>query len=127
MICSFNNFQIIHIPREDNKKFDALSKLAAVQCEGLTKGVLIEKLNERSVDMVEVNAVIEGATRTWMTQIQEYIKHGILLEDVAKAQMIREKAHNYTIEEGVYNTPCFRVIDVVNKFAMYLLYFTRLL
>nr|GFA46977.1 hypothetical protein [Tanacetum cinerariifolium] len=26
-----------------------------------------------------------------------------------------------------YNTPCFRVIDVVNKFAMYLLYFTRLL
>nr|GEW41974.1 reverse transcriptase domain-containing protein [Tanacetum cinerariifolium] len=26
-----------------------------------------------------------------------------------------------------YNTPCFWVIDVVNKFAMYLLYFTRLL
>nr|GEX42699.1 reverse transcriptase domain-containing protein [Tanacetum cinerariifolium] len=26
-----------------------------------------------------------------------------------------------------YNTPCFLVIDVVNKFTMYLLYFTRLL
>nr|GFC32514.1 hypothetical protein [Tanacetum cinerariifolium] len=26
-----------------------------------------------------------------------------------------------------YNTPCFRVIDVVNKFTMYLLYFTCLL
>nr|GEV36084.1 retrovirus-related Pol polyprotein from transposon TNT 1-94 [Tanacetum cinerariifolium] len=26
-----------------------------------------------------------------------------------------------------YNTPCFWVIDVVNKFTMYLLYFTRLL
>nr|GEX52414.1 hypothetical protein [Tanacetum cinerariifolium] len=26
-----------------------------------------------------------------------------------------------------YNTPCFRVIDIVNKFAMYLLYFSRLL
>nr|GFB48289.1 hypothetical protein [Tanacetum cinerariifolium] len=24
-----------------------------------------------------------------------------------------------------YNTPCFWIIDVVNKFAMYLLYFTR--
>ncbi|GJX49773.1 reverse transcriptase domain-containing protein [Tanacetum coccineum] len=35
-------------------KIDALSKLAAVQCEGLTKGVLIEELNEQSVDMVEV-------------------------------------------------------------------------
>ncbi|GJR75168.1 reverse transcriptase domain-containing protein [Tanacetum coccineum] len=46
MIRSFNNFQISHIPREDNKKADALSKLAAVQCEGLTKGVLIKELNE---------------------------------------------------------------------------------
>ncbi|GJR28291.1 reverse transcriptase domain-containing protein [Tanacetum coccineum] len=45
MIHSFNNFQISHIPREDNKKADALSKLAAVQCEGLTKGVLIEELS----------------------------------------------------------------------------------
>nr|GFC76452.1 hypothetical protein [Tanacetum cinerariifolium] len=29
--------------------------------------------------------------------------------------------------DAEYNTPCFWVIDVVNKFAMYLLYFTRLL
>ncbi|GJS86690.1 reverse transcriptase domain-containing protein [Tanacetum coccineum] len=88
MIHSFNNFQISHISREDNKKADALSKLAAVQCEGLTKGVLIEELNERSVDMVEVNAIIKEATRTWMTPIQEYIKHGILPEDVAEARTI---------------------------------------
>ncbi|GJX62495.1 reverse transcriptase domain-containing protein [Tanacetum coccineum] len=32
MIHSFNNSQISHIPREDNKRADALSKLAAVQC-----------------------------------------------------------------------------------------------
>ncbi|GJY79263.1 reverse transcriptase domain-containing protein [Tanacetum coccineum] len=38
--------KISHIPREENRKADALSKLAAVQCEGLTKGVLIEELNE---------------------------------------------------------------------------------
>nr|GEU29964.1 putative ribonuclease H-like domain-containing protein [Tanacetum cinerariifolium] len=64
MIRSFNNFQISHIPREDNKKAEALSNLAAVQCEGLTKGVLIEELNERSVDAVKANAIIEEATRT---------------------------------------------------------------
>ncbi|GKF63168.1 reverse transcriptase domain-containing protein [Tanacetum coccineum] len=57
MIRCFNDFQINHIPREENRKANALSKLAAVQCDGLTKGVLIEELNERSVDMVEVNAV----------------------------------------------------------------------
>ncbi|GKD59290.1 reverse transcriptase domain-containing protein [Tanacetum coccineum] len=70
IIQSFNNFRISHIPREENRKADALSKLAAVQCEGLTKGVLIEELNERSVDMAEVNAIIEEAIRTWMTPIQ---------------------------------------------------------
>nr|GEW10439.1 hypothetical protein [Tanacetum cinerariifolium] len=67
------------------KKEDALSKLTAVQCEGLTKGVLIEEINERSVDTTEVNAIVEETTRTWMTPIQENIKHGILPEDVAKA------------------------------------------
>ncbi|GJR36840.1 reverse transcriptase domain-containing protein [Tanacetum coccineum] len=101
MICSFNNFHISHIPREYNKKSDALSKLAVVQCEGLTKGVLIEKLSERSVDTVEVNAIIKEAIRTWMTPIQEYIEHVILPEDGAEARTIREKARNYTIEEGV--------------------------
>ncbi|GJW47658.1 reverse transcriptase domain-containing protein [Tanacetum coccineum] len=85
MIHTFNDFQISHIPREDNKKADALSKLTAIQCEGLTKGVLIEELNERSMDIAEVNAVFEETTRTWMTPIQEYIKHGILPEDVAEA------------------------------------------
>ncbi|GJR03619.1 reverse transcriptase domain-containing protein [Tanacetum coccineum] len=92
---------ISHIPSEENRKADALSKLAAVQCEGLTKGVLIEELNERSVDTAEVNAIIEEATRTWMTPIQEYIKKKILPEDATEARTIREKARNYTIEEGV--------------------------
>ncbi|GJS86406.1 hypothetical protein Tco_0769042 [Tanacetum coccineum] len=94
-------WQISHIPREDNKKADALSKLAAVQYEGLTKGVLIEELNERSVDTVEVNAIIEEAIRTWITPIQEYIEHEILPEDAAKARTIREIARNYTMEEGI--------------------------
>ncbi|GKA05022.1 reverse transcriptase domain-containing protein [Tanacetum coccineum] len=77
--------QISHIPREENRKADALSKLVAVQCEGLTKGVLIEELNERSVDTEEVNAIIEEATRTWMTLIQEYIEKKILSEDATEA------------------------------------------
>nr|GEW53494.1 putative ribonuclease H-like domain-containing protein [Tanacetum cinerariifolium] len=84
MIRSFNNFKISHIPREENKKADALSKLVAVQCEGLTKGVLIEELNERSVDTAEVNAIIEKATRAWITPIQ-YIKKKILPEDATEA------------------------------------------
>ncbi|GJW88615.1 hypothetical protein Tco_0163955 [Tanacetum coccineum] len=73
-----------HIPKEENKKADALSKLAAVQCEGLTKRVLIEELNERPVDIIEVNAIIEEATRTWMTPIQENIEKRILPKDATE-------------------------------------------
>ncbi|GJX15426.1 reverse transcriptase domain-containing protein [Tanacetum coccineum] len=118
MIYSFNDFQISHIPREDNKKADTLSKLAAVQCKGLTKGVLIDELNERSVDITEVNAIVEETTRTWMTPIQEYIKHGILPKDTAETRTIREKARNYTIEEGVlyqksYLGPLLRCIGPI--------------
>nr|GEV11522.1 hypothetical protein [Tanacetum cinerariifolium] len=93
--------KISHIPREDNKNLDALSRLAIVQYKGLIKGVLIEELNERLVDTAEVNAIVEETTRAWMTPIQEYIKHGILPEDAAEAQMIQEKTRNYTVEEGV--------------------------
>nr|GEU81005.1 hypothetical protein [Tanacetum cinerariifolium] len=38
IIQSFSNFQISHMPREENRKADALSKLAVEQCEGLTNG-----------------------------------------------------------------------------------------
>ncbi|GKA58879.1 reverse transcriptase domain-containing protein [Tanacetum coccineum] len=58
MVRSFSNFRISHILREENKKVDALRKLAAVQCKGLIKWVLIEELSERSVDMVKVNIIV---------------------------------------------------------------------
>ncbi|GKC93415.1 hypothetical protein Tco_1158857 [Tanacetum coccineum] len=77
---NFNNSNndISHIPREKNKKVDALSKLAAVQCKGLTKRVLVEELNEWSVDVVEVNVVVEEEGKTWMAPIREYIENETL-------------------------------------------------
>nr|GEU87252.1 hypothetical protein [Tanacetum cinerariifolium] len=47
MVKYFDKFRISHIPREENKKANALSKLVAVQREGLMKGVLVEEINER--------------------------------------------------------------------------------
>ncbi|GJX64919.1 reverse transcriptase domain-containing protein [Tanacetum coccineum] len=64
IVKCFDKFRISHMPREENKKADALSKLTVVQCEGLTKGVLVEELNEQSVDMAEVNIIVEEEGRT---------------------------------------------------------------
>ncbi|GJX07451.1 reverse transcriptase domain-containing protein [Tanacetum coccineum] len=56
---AFNRFRITHIPRAENRKADALSKLAAVQFDHLSKEVPVEVLNERFVEAQEVNMVVE--------------------------------------------------------------------
>ncbi|GKA54168.1 reverse transcriptase domain-containing protein [Tanacetum coccineum] len=66
---AFNRFRITHIPRAENRKADALSKLVAVQFDHLSKEVLVEVLNERSVEAQEVNMVVEEEGPTWMTPI----------------------------------------------------------
>nr|GEV30414.1 hypothetical protein [Tanacetum cinerariifolium] len=45
----------------------------------------IKELNERSIDMPEVNIIVEEAAGTWMTPIQEYIEKGILQKDTTEA------------------------------------------
>ncbi|GKA22797.1 reverse transcriptase domain-containing protein [Tanacetum coccineum] len=64
------------------------------------------------LDMAEVNEIIEEATITWMTPIQEYIEKKILPEDATEARTIQEKARNYIIEEGVLYRK-FRIPSII--------------
>ncbi|GJZ32513.1 putative nucleotidyltransferase, ribonuclease H [Tanacetum coccineum] len=112
---AFNRFQITHIPREENRKADAFSKLAAVQFDHLSKEVLVEVLNERSVEAQEVNMVVEEEGLTWMTLIQNYLEKGKLPEDPVDVRTLMEKIGNYTMEDGVlyrksYLVPLMRCI-----------------
>nr|GEY80186.1 hypothetical protein [Tanacetum cinerariifolium] len=70
--------------------------------------------------------------------ILESVEHGPLLwpsvteEGVTRLKKYSELLAAEAIQadcdvKATYNTPCFRVIDAVNKFTMYLLYCTRLL
>nr|GFA06306.1 hypothetical protein [Tanacetum cinerariifolium] len=65
-----SKFRITHIPKAENENVDALSKLEAVQFDHLSKEVLVEVLNECSVEAQEVNMVVEEEGPTWMTLIQ---------------------------------------------------------
>ncbi|GKB74617.1 reverse transcriptase domain-containing protein [Tanacetum coccineum] len=82
-------------------KADALKKLAAVQFDHLSKEVLVEVLNERSVEAQEVNMVVEEEGPTWMTPIQNYLEKGILPKDPVDARTLMEKIRNYTMKDGV--------------------------
>ncbi|GKA80090.1 reverse transcriptase domain-containing protein, partial [Tanacetum coccineum] len=83
------------------EKADALSKLAAVQFDHLSKEVLVEVLNERSVEAQEVNMAVEEEGPTWMTPIRNFLEEGKLPKDHVDAITLMEKIGNYTMEDGV--------------------------
>ncbi|GKD18018.1 reverse transcriptase domain-containing protein, partial [Tanacetum coccineum] len=61
------------VPRSENKKADALSKIASASFAHLTKEVLVKELNEKSINEAKVLAVMEEEGDTWMTLIYNYL------------------------------------------------------
>ncbi|GKF23943.1 reverse transcriptase domain-containing protein [Tanacetum coccineum] len=60
---SFKEFSIKQILRSENKKADALSKIASTSFAHLNKQVLVEELKEKSINEEEIlDIVLEGNT-----------------------------------------------------------------
>ncbi|GJY98677.1 reverse transcriptase domain-containing protein [Tanacetum coccineum] len=85
LASTFKEFSIKQVPREENKKADALSKIASTSFAHLSEQVLVEELKEKSIDEKEVLAVLEEEGHTWMTLVYEYLTEGILPEEKRKA------------------------------------------
>nr|GEU88915.1 reverse transcriptase domain-containing protein [Tanacetum cinerariifolium] len=68
LITGFKTFSIEQVPRSENKKADALSKIASTSFAHLTKHVLVEVLKEKSIDEKEIFAIVEEEGYTWMKQ-----------------------------------------------------------
>ncbi|GKB28190.1 reverse transcriptase domain-containing protein [Tanacetum coccineum] len=92
LASTFKEFSIKQVPRGENKKADALSKMASASFVHLIKQVLVEELKEKSIDEKEILAVVEEEGYTWMNPIYEYLTEEILLEEKRKARAIRRKA-----------------------------------
>ncbi|GKD73111.1 reverse transcriptase domain-containing protein [Tanacetum coccineum] len=112
---AFNKFRITCNPRTENRKVGALSKLAVVQFDHLYKEVLVEVLNERSVEAQKVNMVVEEECPTWMTPTRNYLEKAMLPEDLVDARTLMEKIRNYTMKDGVlyrksYLVPLIRCV-----------------
>ncbi|GJZ25097.1 reverse transcriptase domain-containing protein [Tanacetum coccineum] len=97
---SFKEFSIKQIPRSENKKADALSKIASTSFAHLNKQVLVEELKEKSIDEKEILDIVEEEDNTWMTPICEYLTKEILPEDKKKARAVRRKAARYAMING---------------------------
>ncbi|GJR16181.1 reverse transcriptase domain-containing protein [Tanacetum coccineum] len=80
---------------------DVLSKLASVAFNHLTKEILVETLDVPSMDVEEINVVVDEEGETWMTPIINYLEKGIWPEDQNEAGALQMKINQYVIEEGV--------------------------
>nr|GEY24659.1 reverse transcriptase domain-containing protein [Tanacetum cinerariifolium] len=115
LVSGFTTFSIGQVRRSKNKKADALSKIASTSFAHLSKQVLVEVLENKSIKEKEVATVIEEDGPTWMTQLVDYLKEGILPGDKKEARTLRLKARQYELMEGVlyrrsFLTPWLRCV-----------------
>ncbi|GJU13965.1 reverse transcriptase domain-containing protein [Tanacetum coccineum] len=100
---NFKEFSIKQVPQSENKKANALSKIASTSFAHISKQVLMEELKEKSLNEKEVLVVVDEEGHTWMTPVYEYLTKEILPEDKKKARVVRYKASRYTvINETLY-------------------------
>ncbi|XP_023737239.2 uncharacterized protein LOC111885192 [Lactuca sativa] len=103
------------IPRSENKRADALSKLASTCFDHLSKKVLVEVLRERSIDEQQVNTLTPVGP-TWMTPYREYLQRGVLPDDHDETRKIRIKAPSYAMVNGElykkgFTSPWLKCVD----------------
>ncbi|GJV08536.1 reverse transcriptase domain-containing protein [Tanacetum coccineum] len=76
------------VPRSENKKADALSKIASTSFAHLSKQVLVEELKEKSISAVK------------MTPIFKYLMDKTLPVEVKKARAVKRKSWRFSIING---------------------------
>ncbi|GJT75923.1 reverse transcriptase domain-containing protein [Tanacetum coccineum] len=69
ILKSFKSYSMEHVRLDQNKKADALSKLASMTFSKLAKEVLVEVLHEKSILEKEVTNIIKKEGDNWMAPI----------------------------------------------------------
>ncbi|GJX13808.1 reverse transcriptase domain-containing protein [Tanacetum coccineum] len=101
LIIGFKNFSIEQVSRSENKKADALSKIASTSFAHLIKQVLVEVLKEKSIGEREVLAVVEEEGYCWMTPLLDYLTDGTLPSETKKERTVKIKSWQYAMINGV--------------------------
>nr|GEZ98851.1 hypothetical protein [Tanacetum cinerariifolium] len=86
--------------RLDQRIYHLLNKPSVAkqkQESGRSKQVLVEVLENKSIKEKEVAIVIEEDGPTWMTQLVEYLKEGVLPGDKKEARKLRLKARQRSV------------------------------
>ncbi|XP_071695058.1 uncharacterized protein [Rutidosis leptorrhynchoides] len=98
---AFEYFELSQFPRNQNKKADALSKIAALTFSNFQKQVWVKELPSKSIDGGLVIAAIDEMQPNWMNPIVEKLRNNVLPEDKHEARLVREIALMYVMDYDV--------------------------
>nr|XP_027120710.1 uncharacterized protein LOC113737727 [Coffea arabica] len=98
LIAYFESFEVQRIPRSQNRRADALSRLASTSFSDLNKTVLVEVLSEPAY--LEEVACPVNTGETWMSPFILFLGQGVLPEDRAEARKIQRKVARYALRDG---------------------------
>ncbi|KAL0420576.1 UNVERIFIED_CONTAM: hypothetical protein Slati_3080500 [Sesamum latifolium] len=95
---SFESFQIIQIPMEENAKVDCLSRLASALEDCRTRHITIKYLPNPRV-AVAIQAI--SSPTDWRTPIVEWIEKGSLPDNRWDASRLKTRAVRFLIQGGI--------------------------
>ncbi|XP_071925425.1 uncharacterized protein [Coffea arabica] len=94
----FDLFEIERVPRSQNKRADALSKLASSSFAHLSKEVLVEVVKQKSIGQIHVLAIDSPAT--WMTPLVDFLNSGAFPVNKTEARRLQLRAARYAYAGG---------------------------
>ncbi|KAK0578128.1 hypothetical protein LWI29_005447 [Acer saccharum] len=102
LLRKFKMYKIFQIPREENEKADALSKLASATISIRSKAIPMAHLTKPSTAESEdvMIAEIRPSPGDWTTQLKKYLEENVLPEDAVEAKRIKYRSTQYTILRG---------------------------
>ena len=113
LIAHFDSFEIQRIPWSQNRRADALSRLASTSFSDLNKTVLVEVLVELGYSGEVVYPVYSGDT--WMGPLIRFLSQRELPKDRFESRKLQRKAARYTLRQNLlykrsYLNPWLRCI-----------------
>ncbi|XP_057956315.1 uncharacterized protein LOC131149676 [Malania oleifera] len=97
-IEAFAQFDIEHVPRAENKKVDALAKLASATGSEWKDTIYLERIGKPLYEEDRINSVASEFNKDdWRASLFLYLQDGSLPEDNKEAQKVRRKATRYTL------------------------------
>ncbi|KAL0455159.1 UNVERIFIED_CONTAM: hypothetical protein Slati_0855100 [Sesamum latifolium] len=93
---SFESFQIIQIPREENDKVEWLSKLASALEDCRTRHVTIQYLPEPRT-LLTIQAI--SSTEDWRTPVIKWLEEGRLPDNRWKVSRLKDRAVRFPYKE----------------------------